>query len=71
MARYVKSACDTFVAEIQTSIDNAKKIINEKFESLEFHDAQEQKLFESYYSDLISELDDYRTKVGKYYFLLS
>ena len=69
MARYKKTNCDVFVNEIQGNVDFAKQRIKEKFNELEFQGAQERLTFELYYSQIITELEIYRAKVGSYHFL--
>ena len=71
MARYVKSECDRFTGELQEGVRLAKIRVMQEFEELEFENAQERIEFESFYNDLISELDSYSIKVGSYGFLSS
>ena len=69
MARYKKSSCETFVEEIRGNAKSAREIIMQKFDALEFHYAEEQKTFQSFYDAVMAELEDYRTKVNGYSFL--
>ncbi|MCL2493410.1 MAG: hypothetical protein FWF33_05150 [Clostridiales bacterium] len=68
MARYRAGDCYVFISEIQQNIDCAKQKIKEKYNELEFHGAQEQITFGSYYSQIMTELEFYRTIVGTYHF---